>query len=285
MTFAAANGKEKVMSLPPSTWQEHWFEHNQLVKLKYYDDIVAVYFDDDMREAESSWLYQYMSTLAQYRKSHYGDIRSDRLCAIFHKGKYGGGHPSYYYDGSHDFRNVIDCGSDNWQAPSTSSPSWQFDGPSHEVAHIIESTVHGKHNSPCFGLWNDSKWAEFFQYGFYKDNGMTTYAQAKYDEFMSKSDDYPRPGTQWFRKWFSILYSAYGGSKCMREFYRMIDQYWPYQNKSMNWGELIHFMSAAAGTDLKFPAQAAFGWSSEWEDQYQQAMLVYKLTTAPGGST
>ena len=31
----------------PETWQEHWFEHNQLLHLAGATDHVAVYFDPD----------------------------------------------------------------------------------------------------------------------------------------------------------------------------------------------------------------------------------------------
>lgn len=34
--------------IPPETWQEHWFEHNQLVTRVYYDDDVAVYYDNEV---------------------------------------------------------------------------------------------------------------------------------------------------------------------------------------------------------------------------------------------
>jgi len=44
----APKTKEQKLPAPPETWQEHWFEHNQLVKRVYYNDEVAMYYDDDM---------------------------------------------------------------------------------------------------------------------------------------------------------------------------------------------------------------------------------------------
>ncbi len=33
-----------IAQTPPATWQEHWFEHNQLLNRKFYDNDVAVYY-------------------------------------------------------------------------------------------------------------------------------------------------------------------------------------------------------------------------------------------------
>jgi hypothetical protein len=39
----------------------------------------------------------------------------------------------------------------------------------------------------------------------------------------------------------------------------------------MNWGEYIHFSSGAAGGDLRGQASRAFGWPSEWAEQFERA--------------
>jgi hypothetical protein len=265
--------------IPPETWQEHWFEHNQILKLKYYDNNVAVYFDDDMNEIEASWQYSYISQIVDYVKRTYGNIYSDRLYAIYHKGKYYGGHPSYYYDSSHDYRNVIDCGSNDWSQEN----QWAKDGPSHEISHIVESTVHGKKGSPAFGIWKDSKWAEFFQYDLYLGIGMKSDAQRLYNQFMNTTDNFPRSDTHWFRDWFYPLWQNYGGAKVMKNFFSLISKYWPVDSngytRDMNWGEFVHFMSGAAGKDLRNLASNAFGWPTEWENQFQKARIDFPEVT------
>src|SRR5215216_6425493 len=97
---------------PPETWQEHWFEHKQLVSRVYYDTSLAVYFDSDVPKS-ITWPNVFLKQVWQYTRSVYGYNfgASPRLFAIFHVGKYSGGHPSYYFDAGHDNRNVIDCGS------------------------------------------------------------------------------------------------------------------------------------------------------------------------------
>jgi hypothetical protein len=258
---------------PPESWQEHWFEHDQLVKLRFYNDNVAIYFDDDMIESEASWLYEFLDKIAIYVKARYGDIRSDRLYAIFHREKYYGGHPGYYYSDMHDYRNVIDCGYDDW----AQRDGWVIDGPLHEVAHIVESTVHGKKNSPAFSLWGDSKWSEFFEYGFHRETGNGGYALKKYNEFMEKSDGFPRAGTYWFRDWFYHLYSDYDGSRIMRNFFDAISRYWLFERRDMNWGEFICFMNRAGRIDFRSLAVKAFGWLPKWESQYQRALLDFPI--------
>jgi hypothetical protein len=226
-----------------------------------------------MEESEASWLYDYIDTIALYIQTHYGDIRSDRLYAIFHKGKYRGGHPGYYYSPMHDYRNVIDCGYDDW----TRREGWVLDAPLHEVAHIVESTVHGKRNSPAFSLWGDSKWSEFFEYSFHNETGNYTYAHKKHREFMAKIDNYPRPNTHWFRDWFYLLYRDYNGSSAMRDFFTLVGHYWNFTRKEMNWGEYLHFMNAVAKRNLRNLVVNAFGWQSLWETQLHKAVSTFHI--------
>jgi len=121
-TGCAKNIHQKVSNTPgetivraltpaPATWQEHWFEHVQLLQLKFADTSVAVYFDNDVNTS-ITWPNTYLAQAWNYTKATYGTFGSDsRLWAIFHAGKYSGGHPSTYFDVSHDLRNVIDVGS------------------------------------------------------------------------------------------------------------------------------------------------------------------------------
>ena len=254
----------------PATWTEHWLEHDQVLKRVYFDDVVAIYFDGDMSEDEASWLYRYMSDLVRYAITAYGDLHSDHVYAIFHRGKHQGGLPAYIHDPHSENKNLIDMGADSW----SQAIDWSRDGIVHEVAHIVEATVHGKTNSPAFALWGDSKWAEFFTYAFYQETGREEDAQRVYDIFMNTTDDYPRPGAHWFRDWFYPLWRDYGGSSIMREFFNLVSLYWE-DGEDMNWGEFVHFMSGAAREDLRALAAYAFGWTEEWEVMFRQARQEY----------
>ena len=47
----------------------------------------------------------------------------------------------------------------------------------------------------------------------------------------------------------------------------------------MNWGEYIHFTSAAAGADLSTQAARAFGWPREWTGQLERARDQFRGVT------
>lgn len=261
---------------PPSTWQEHWFEHNQNVKLVDFDDCAAIYFDADMDESKAAWIMPFVSNVWKYSLATYGSMGPERVYAIFHQGKYSGGHPSYYYDASHDNRNVSDVGGGNWNEGN-------WDVTSHELGHIVESTAsHTKYGSPAFGLWKDSKWMEFYQYDVYLALGMTEHAQVVFDRFTAQSDDFPRAGTRWFRDWFYPLWRDYGHAQVMVRFFGLLEQHYAAQNKrmgGMTWGEYIHFTSGAAKVDLKPLATTAFGWPAAWDTELAQAKQKYPQIT------
>lgn len=261
---------------PPDTWQEHWFEHNQLVKLVAYDDCAAIYFDDDMDPAQKDWIFPFVSDVWKYSLATYGVMGPERVYAIFHQDKYGGGHPSYYFDASHDHRNVSDAGGGDWSAGN-------WDLTSHELGHIVESTAsHTKYGSPAFGLWGDSKWMEFYQYDVYVGLGMTEHAKVVFDRFSGGSDSFPRANTHWFKDWFYPLWRDHGHAQVMVRFYSLLEQHYPAQNQrmgGMNWGEYVHFTSGAAGVDLKPLATTAFGWPAEWETQLQAARQKFPQIT------
>jgi hypothetical protein len=264
---------------PEATWKEHWFEHDQLLELVYWDDHVAIFFDDDVPRAGTEWLLPFMSDLWRYTKATYGeDFGPDpRLYSIHHEGRYSGGHPSTYFDASHDFRNVSDIGPGGWQDPDN------IDIASHEVAHVVEGGSYGRHGSPAFGVWRDSKWAELFQYDVYLALGMPDHAQRVFDKFTATVDDFPRAGTRWFRDWFYPIYRDHGGSQVMPRFFQLLSQHFR-QNGSeyqggLDFGEFVHFMSGAAGADLKDLATEAFGWPGEREAEWQAARREFPGVT------
>lgn len=266
---------------PPATWQEHWFEHNQLLTRKFYDNDVAVYYDNDV-STSVTWPYQYMGDVWRYTKKTYGWFGADpHLFVVMHTNKYSGGHPSGYFDASHDNRDVADVGPGPW----TSASGGDHDLLTHEVGHIVEGDSKNAHNSPAFGIWGDSKWAEIYIYDVYQGLGMTSDAARVYTTFTNTTDNFPATGTHWFRDWFYPIYSQYGGSKVLNRYFVLLSSYFPKSGsdyaRSLNMGEFIHFWSAAAGVSLKSQATTAFGWNSTYESQFNQAQLDFPITYAP----
>jgi len=268
---------------PPSTWQEHWFEHNQLLTLKFYDNDVAVYYDNDV-SSSVTWPYTYMGDVWRYVKSVYGSFGSDpHLFAVFHTNKYSGGHPSTYFDASHDYRNVTDVGPSPWLSGGTGN---DLDLVTHEAGHIVEGASKGIHGSPAFNIWHDSKWNEIFIYDVYLGLGKTSEATRWYNLMQSTTDDFPRAGTHWFRDWFYPIYNNYGGTQVLNRFFTLLSQYFPKNGNSyardMNWGEFVHFWSVAAGASLKPLATSAFGWTSSLDSQFNQARIDFPLAYGTG---
>ncbi len=271
-----------MFAAPPPTWKEHWFEHNQLVKLIAYNDTVAIYFDSSVKRDAGKWMLPYLTRLWQYAQRTYGNsgnqMGTDRLYSVTHEGRYFGGHPSTVYDSSHDFRNVIDVGGSDWTTP-------QYELITHETGHIVEGIAAGKHGSPAFPLWQDSKWMEFYIYDAYVSLGMSAQARDFFNRMTagSHTDDFPAAGTHWFRDWFYPLWRDHGHAQVMVSFFQLLGRYFPDDGhgftRDLNWGEFFHFMSGATGTDLKSLATKAFGWPVEWNREYQQAKVSFPQVT------
>ncbi|MCC4228704.1 discoidin domain-containing protein [Zunongwangia profunda] len=273
----------------PAMWQEHWFDHTELVQLVYEDEDLALYYDSDV-DRSITWPNTTFSDVWEYVKTVYGSYGEDeKLYAILHTDKYSGGHPSTFMDESHDFRNVVDCGPYTWQ---DEDPDLGLSMMIHEVGHIVEGATNGIQYNPAWDIWGDSKWAEIFVYDVYKGIGKDDFAQHAYDDFMNTVDDYPRPGTMWFRNWFYPIYSNYGEAALLNNFYDLLADYFPTNSaknrfsRRMNMGEFIHFWSGAANHDLKEQATIAFGWSSIYEEQLTKARedfpeLDYEYSETP----
>ncbi|WP_110057132.1 T9SS type A sorting domain-containing protein [Chitinophaga sp. S165] len=283
-SLAITSQTTQAQTTPPATWQEHWFEHNQVVSRVFLDNDLALYYDSEVSRS-LTWPMQHLSALWRYTKRLYGSFGTEpQLYAILHTNKYGGGHPSTYFDGSHDFRNVIDAGYGPW----TSATENDYNLLTHEVSHIVEGASKNMHNSPAFGIWGDSKWAEIFIYDAYKALGLESRATGAYNLFNPQTNNSPRPNTYWFRDWFYPIYNQYGGAQVLNRYFIQLALYFQRSGTdypSMNMGEFVHFWSGAAGVNLKPMATNAFGWTAEFENQFVAAQQKYPFTYTSWGPT
>ena len=266
-------GFSLVAQSPPATWQEHWFEHQQNVSLVYNDSDLNVYYDAEM-DPSITWINTYIGDAWRYTKQLYGDMSGGTgdgvLWAIFHQDKYGGGHPGYYFDAGHDYRNVIDLGQNgSWTLPT----GWALDASIHEIAHIVESVTNSSNGSPAFPIWGDSKWAVIYQYDVYVELGWTSEATRWYN---SQVND------PWFAEWFYPIWNNYGNGEVLSDFFIVLSQHFPKNgntySRNMNWGEFVHFWSEAAGEDLSSLAENAFDWTSARQAEFAQAQLDFPLS-------
>lgn len=256
----------------PPTWQEHWFEHTQQLELAASDEAVLIYFDKDVDRAQAPALLAYVSKIWKYTTATYGPVGPGRLNAIFHKDRHLGCHSANYFSASHDYRNVIDCGSS-----MTNDPTVMQVFLPHLAAVLVESGSHGRDGTPADPIWHQGKWAEFFRYDLYVGTGMTSLAEEVFADWTSDgaTDPFPAADTHWFRDWSYPLWRDHGGAMVMNRFFALLARDFPADGvryaRNLKWGEFIHFMSGAATTDLKPLATAAFGWPVEWEQQLQEA--------------
>lgn len=225
----------------------------------YYDGDVGIYFDPDVDKSKT-WVYDYVAKLWRYTKQNYGSFSNPRLAAIFHQGKYGGGHPATVFDAGHDNRNVIDVGLGSWNENDAQAR----DMTAHEIGHVVESSAKGVNGSPSFPLWGDSKWAEIYQYDAYLGTGLTADADRWHTRMLANRDNFPRANTAWYKDWFHPIWRDHGKGAVLSKYFQVLaDNYQKHNGKyarDMNYGEFVHFWSGAAGVNLKARATTAFGW-------------------------
>jgi len=263
------------------TWKEHWFDHKQTLRLQAWDENVALYYDNDM-DRNIIWTLNTSSLVWNYTKSVYGDFGGQqRLFVNLHANKYFGGHPSTFFDASHDFRNVIDIGQQGSWAQRT---AWNLDSITHEISHIVESASKKVHNSPAFSIWGDSKWAEIFLYDVYTKLNWTVEAKQFFDKATNTIDNYPQKNTHWFRDWFFPIYDQHGGTATLNRYFDLLAANFPKRalnatyfeyTRDLNFGEFVHFWSGAAQANLRDLAISAFGRydanRKDWVTQFDKA--------------
>ncbi len=253
-------------------WQEHWFEHDQLLKLKLLDDCVAVYTDSDVAPPEAARVGDFVSRAWRYNLEHYGPFGDERVFAILHTGKYLGGHAVPYWDASHDFRNVIDGGRSAW-------PAGDYDMVAHLFSYVVEdNAAHTKRRSPASWIWNEEGFAEIYKYDLYVGLGMQAEADEAFAEFEPVEHEYPVLHSYWFADFYYPIWRDHGGTQVLAKFFDLLEQYYPAPGgvmPDMTWGEYIHFMSGAAGTEVRTQATYAFGWYPEWDTELAQAQADF----------
>jgi len=266
----------------PLTWQEHWFEHDQVLQLAASDDAVALYYDKDVDPTQATAIMPYVSSIASYTTGIYGPLGPGRLYFIIHKDRYFGCHSDTHFSPSHDYRNVIDCGISTYDEPGV----FQVFMP-HLAALIVENTARGREGAPADALWRGGKWAEFYRYDLYVGLGRKDLADTWYAVWTGDTwtDQFPPPAmnVHWFRYWSFPLWRDHGGAAVMNRFFGLLARDFPVSGvkyaRDLNMGEFVHFMSGAAETDLVPLATTTFGWPAEWQAQLDQARIDFPRIT------
>ena len=259
---------------PPGTWQEHWHEHKQLIKLVKSNDDVAIYFDDDMPEKVPGWVDPFITKVWRYTRETYGAFGPDpRLFTICHQGKYEGCHSANYFDNSHDHRNVVDWGRDSW------------DDARSDLCNFVSARWCKSPTTGCTGR-PVLKYGETPS-GFNSTSTTSMWGSGSRKRPSALTINSPnRPMTSRDRAHTGSAISSspigrdYGLAQVMVNFLELLAKHFPKEfedngkyeryTRKMNWGEFIHFMSGAAHKDLRRLAKEAFGWPVEWGGSVQE---------------
>jgi hypothetical protein len=211
--FSATGGRAVQPPAPAGPWMEHWFEHNQFLNVVDEDENIVLYFDDAVNLASKTWLSPYLSRLWAYAKATYGAPGDPRLYAVFHTGRYGGAHSASLFDSTHDFRNVIDCGSatDVWSNPDSAEI------PTGIAGTLLVLAPYGVESDPAIAL-SGYHFTEIFNYDALKMLGMPEVASRVLASNLASTSDSPRVDTHWFRDWYYPLWQQSGAAVFGRYF-------------------------------------------------------------------
>lgn len=262
---------------PPAMWKEHWYEHSEQLTRVYYDDCIALYFDPDMPQGPKDWLVPFLDASWAYSLATYGKVGGDRLFVVVHQDKFHGGHSAVYGEEDHDFRNVIDMGSDDWVAGD-------YDLPAHLMGFIVEfAGAHTKLGSPKFEHYGNEGFPLIYKYDLYVALGLNETADAALNYFNTLSNDEPYAGTFWFRDWFYPLWRDHGHAKIFADYENLLQKYYPVDGDNWmptaNYGQYFHFMSGAAGQDLEPLARNAFQWHPDFDEEISSAKQDFSAIT------
>jgi hypothetical protein len=279
------------MSAPAAIWLEHCGNnptpkgnHRKKVSLNYYNDDLALYFDDDMDQSVQ-WVRSQYTLAWRYVKKTYGNYGdSSRLYVVCHgippnsddiEDGYAGGHPGTYYNEEHNYHNAADCGLGVSEWTVTTGDA--IKQPIHEIGHIVASSSYGMTNDISSALWSDSKFAEIFIYDVCMNINRQDVAQAVFQQMQDQYDDFPAPNTQWFKNWFYPIYHQYGEGAVLARYFKELSDNAHFRSQGLNLGEFVHFFSGAAGANLSAQAKIAFGtaWDDTAKAQFKKAQEIY----------
>lgn len=263
---------------PPRNITESWNGHSDLVYRQYFDDNVSVYYDNSVpRPLE--WPYEFLSKTWQNVKGTYGNFGNDnRLYAVLHHAS-----PTTYagttFNSQSGNRSLFDIGFDGYEMTSANTDNMLL-----AVSKIVETSSNGFSGSAAKAVWGDT-FSQIFLYDAYASQQKQADAGRILSMNNTKTANFPRANTYWFRDWYYPIYNEHGGSESLGDFFKLIAQYYPTTGNSysrdMNMGEFVHFFSGATGDDLQPLAEVAFGWSEEWQDQLLNARADFPLLNYP----
>ena len=282
----------------PEKLTDYVAEHTSAMTRVSCNSDIALYMDQNLLgepKTKTNWVTPFATDVWKYFKATYGGCVVPRKtsaaeggCAKFgapkpalvfaHKDSYSGGTVVGRFDSRGKFRTTVDVGYGNWDEKDNQLRDIIV----HEFCHQVEGDSQGTNGSPAFGLWGDSKWAEYCLVDFYANTGRKADADRLISEFSTHRDNMPQGASNaaWFKDWFLPLWHDGGDTaSVMNKYFELLAKNFPTSDannganlqysRGLNIGEYVLFSSAAAGKDLSGRAKTAFnsGWKQNEFDQ------------------
>ncbi|PKD20387.1 hypothetical protein APR41_14000 [Salegentibacter salinarum] len=261
---------------PPRGFVENYQSHDHAVRRQYFDDYVGVYYDTVV-DRSITWPFNFFSSAWNEVTDIYGDFGNESALYVVGHGESSEGIYTTVFD-QQDSHSLID-----FTVPADSTGA-VLDEPLRLMADVVQMSANGVFKSPAKAVWKD-KFSQIFIFDLYRKLGMDNEASRVKQEYLNDVDDFPNPGTQWFKDWFLPIYETYNGANTVSNFFEVLSQNYPIDgseySKDMNMGEFIHFWSAATGEDLLPMAEAAFEWNDGYNDELLQARAEFPNLNYP----
>lgn len=257
---------------PPARIQDFIRPDAPMVNLVRHDAEIAVYFGDGM-DPKVDWMDDYIRQVWRYMKKTFGSYGPDgRIYVVAHTNKaYNYATIHNRFDAGFGYRNVIDLGGAwDWSKPVRLN----YEVITHELAHIVEGASKNTQESPSFEFWGDGPWPEIFLYDVFAKLGKKEWATEWYQKMQTSQNSHYGGGKKYyfFRDWFYPIYAKHGGIKLFDRYFTLLSKHFPKHDipvadgkvakqyaRRATYGEVLHFFSAAARTDLREQYTKCFG--------------------------
>ncbi|RUT72472.1 hypothetical protein D0817_02375 [Flavobacterium cupreum] len=264
---------------PPREIKENWSGHTDKLYRQFFDKSVAVYYDSEVKRP-LDWPNDFFKNTWKQVTATYGDFGGDnRLYAVFHDKSKGPIYVATTFNAASGNRSIFDIAFEGYEMKGNN-----IDNPLLAVSQIVETSSRGINGSPAKAIWGDT-YSQIFLYDIYTKLQMQSDADRIAAANNAKTSTFPKQNTYWFRDWYAPIYKDHGGSLSLGNFFKLTAQFYPTNGNTyahdMNMGEFVHFFSGATGDDLQPLAEAAFGWSDEWQEQLLDARADFPTLNYP----
>lgn len=264
---------------PARVMEESWNGHSDTIYREYFDNDVAVFFDENVNR-DIVWVRDFTGSVWEYIQNNYEGFDNDkRLWAVFHSRDVAP-FSSNVFDETTMNNSLIDLSLRGEEMNSA-----DMDVILTQLSKIVETSAFNTNKSPASAIWEES-FADIFLYDVYNNLGMEAEAQRIKEQASTHISNIPIENTNWFNDFFLPIYENYEGVITLNNFFRSLSQNFIKDGSSyardLNFGEFIHFFSGAVGEDIQPFAQEAFGdWTEDWQQQLLQARTDFPNVNYP----